>query len=260
MILKMIKIIFAICLLYTNFAIAIDKPGIHQLYSEGPDKSYLGVNCSEVKNDGSILCEFSKSSLSYMLEPDELINEINDIKIELEQELKNVSVTDLRKALCPNIKVNFEAKNKKIEAMSSGFNKDYLRKFYNIMSNACIAKTKNELMKLKTNLLILKEEKKAATCNVVTNHWSNIFVPIVTSGRPYWLASTQSDVKNCGMFNFLTLKKDGEHIWKYNSGWVIKNKNGKGIIPCDQLKQKDDNYSSKKKEYEISCKVFTFGF
>ncbi len=256
----MLRIIISTCLLFTNLAIAIEKPGIHQLYSDGSDKSYLGVNCSEVKNDGSILCEFSKSSLSYKLKPDELINEINDIKKELDQGLKNVSVTDLRKALCPNINAKFEAKNKEINAMNSGFSKDYLRKFYNIMSKACKAKTKDELIKLKTNLLILKEEKKAATCNVVTHHWSNKFFPIVTSDRPYWLASTESDAKNCGVFNFLTLKKDGEHLWKYNSSWIIKNNNGKGIIPCDQFKERDDNYSSQKKEYDISCKIFTFGF
>jgi hypothetical protein len=144
--------------------------------------------------------------------------------------------------------------------MKSGFKKEYSKKYYTILSTACKVKTKDELISLKKDLLILKAEKKAATCNVVTHHWSNEFYPVTTSDRPYWLASTVSDAKNCGIFNFLTLKKDGEDLWKYNSSWVIKNKNEKGIIPCDQLIQKDVNYSSQKREYDISCKVFTFGF
>jgi hypothetical protein len=256
----MIRIIFLIFLVFSSLSFAIDKPGIMQLFSEGSDMSYIGVNCSEVKDKDSILCEFSKSSLSYKLNPDELVNEINEIKEELDRELKSVSVTDLKKTLCPNAQADFEAKNNEINAMKSGFKKEYSKKYYTILSTACKVKTKDELISLNKDLLILKAEKEAATCNVVTHHWNNEFNPIVvTSSNQHWQARIIGD-GDCRMVKFSSLKKGDEHLWKYKSSWIITNETGNEFIPCDQFKPKDDNYSSQKKEYDNRCKVFTFGF
>lgn len=255
----MIRKILITLLFFSGMSIAIDKPNSQKLYNEGSDKSYITFNCSEVKNDDSILCEFSQSTLSYKLNPNELMNKINEMKKKLDSEdLTHLTVGDMKKQIC-NEKVKSVNKKIEVNAINGGYIKGYSKKLNDIILKSCNLKTKNEMISLMNDMFVLTTEKDATTCLVSSQNWSEIFFPKINSDNSYWLAQSEGSGE-CGIINISTLKKDGDYYWKYQSKRIVTNKSGEGINSCDKYEERDITYSNNQKEYDISCKIFKFGF